>query len=413
MSRTSKTSRPPFLPHPVGISSGFAGAPPEVAQERWAEESRHRLTSPGAYEWWYFHAMSPSGDGVLITLFEGLPFHPRYLTQINRFSERLGGNVFQKKPWPSLDPARYPAAYAAVYRSGKRVCQFLNLYPPNSSAGEGGEVQIGPNRVTLRQDGSFGIAVKGYPFESLRAGPRKRSDRILAMNLSLAPTFPGVQHTSLFRAPDHTGASHHWILAAPHGRMSGEIQVLPAADLGEPAILEMELDALAYHDHVYGGGGLSTGVSTLLWGFIQGEDWTAAWHHSLGAPATRNHADGLFFFQKNHEPLIIDAPESRLAKHNFSNWLLKHPGSISMHGSDAKGHPLELLLSHPSVLETAPFHTRLSARGTLTLPGRGPALTGTGATHVLKLRRLRWPVLSDLTLLAITSIARDDPIWSQ
>ena len=77
-----------------------------------------------------------------------------------------------------------------------------------------------------------------------------------------------------------------------------------------------------------------------------------------------------------------------------------------MHGSDAHGHPLELLLSHPGALDTAPFHTRLFAQGTLSIPGRGggAAYTGRGTTHVLKLRRLRWPILSDLTLLAITPI---------
>ena len=383
MAGTAHNAPPKFLTEPVGISSGFAGAAPEQTAQQWAEESRHRLTAPGAYEWWYFHAMSPAGDGVLVTLFEGLPFHPRYLTQINRYAERLGGSILQKKPWASLDPTHYPAAYAAVYQGGKRVCQFLNLYPPRSSAGEGGNVQIGPNRITLRQDGSIGVAVKGYPFENVRGRPRKRTDRILTMNLTLAPTFPGVQHTSLFRAPDRTGATHHWVLAAPHGRMTGEVQLLPTADVSDP-LLEMDVNALAYHDHVYGQGGLSTDVSTLIWGFIQGEDWTAAWHHSLGSGAS-DHGDGLFFFQKDHPPLIINAPQSRLSRHNFSNWLLKHPGEIAMHGSDARGHPVELLLSHPSVLDTAPFHTRLSAKGTLSLPGRGIGFTGTGTTHVLKL----------------------------
>jgi hypothetical protein len=48
------------------------------------------------------------------------------------------------------------------------------------------------------------------------------------------------------------------------------------------------------------------------------------------------------------------------------------------------------------------------------LPGTFPQpLLGHGATHVLRLRRLRWPILSDLTLLAITPIARDDPIWNE
>src|SRR3954470_521964 len=98
-----------------GPSAGYAGASPVVAQEQWADESRHLLTGPGAYEWWYFHAVSPAGDGIVLTLFEGLPFHPKYLTQINRYNQRMAPI---QKPWPALKASRYPAAYMALYQNG-------------------------------------------------------------------------------------------------------------------------------------------------------------------------------------------------------------------------------------------------------------------------------------------------------
>jgi hypothetical protein len=230
--------------------------------------------------------------------------------------------------------------------------------------------------------------------------------------LTFTPTFPGVQHTRPFLAPDRTGAAHHWVLAAPHGRMTGNVRLLDAA--ANESAFEMEVDTLGYHDHVYGQGGLATGVKTLLWGFIQGETWTAAWHQTLTGRKTYDRADGLVFFERDHAPVVIDAPEMRRSQSSFSNWLLRHPGRISMHGSDTHGHPLELLLKHTSVFDTAPFHTHLAAEGTVTLPGLGTGpMVGLGATHVLRLRRLRWPVLSDLTLLAITPVSRDDPIWSE
>jgi carotenoid 1,2-hydratase len=397
----------------AALSAGIAGASPETARQNWAEESRHTLREPGAYEWWYFHGVSPSGDGVVLSLFEGLPFHPQYLTQINRYIHRLGN---RRKPWPGLEASRYPAAYLAVYRAGKRVGQFLNLYPPASSLGSAAEIRVGPNRITLRQDGSFGVVARGYPYETKRGRPRKRGDLVLSADLTFVPTFPGVPHTRPFRAPDRTGAAHHWVLAAPHGRMSGSVRVFDGA--ANQSLFDMDVDVLGYHDHVYGHGGLATGVKTLLWGFIQGENWTAAWHQTLSGSATPHQADGLVFFEKNHTPVVIDAPEIRLSKSSFSNWLLRHPGCVSMHGSDAHGHSAELLLNHAAVLDTAPFYTHLAAKGSIMLPGRAGsaeagALKGRGATHVLRLRRLRWPVLSDLTLLAISPVSRDDPIWSE
>ncbi len=396
----------------AALSAGLAGANPDQAKERWGEDSRHRLAEPGAYEWWYFHALSPTGDGVLFSLFEGLPFHPKYLEQINRYTQRLG---LRQKPWPGLEASRYPAAYLAVYQAGKRTSQFLNLYPPESSAGTATEIRIGPNRITFRQDGSLGIVARGYPYEMARGRPKKRKDQTLAAELTFTPTFPGIQHTRPFRAPDRTGAAHHWVLAAPHGRMTGTARLRDAAT--NESALEMNVDTWGYHDHVYGQGGLATGVRTLLWGFIQGDTWTAAWHQTLKGAATLERADGLVFFERDRPPVVIDAPQTKLSKSSFSNWLLRHPGHISMHGSDTHGHPLELLLKHTAVLDTAPFHTHLAAEGSLMLPGltgggSGP-LVGLGATHVLRLGRLRWPVLSDLTLLAITPVSRDDPIWSE
>lgn len=398
----------PLSPPGEALSAGFAGVSPELARECWAEESPHPLPEPGAYEWWYFHALSPQGDGLVFSLFEGLPFHPQYLTQINRYRQRIGSS---QKPWPELQASRYPAAYFAAYEKGTRIAQFLNLYPPESSALSSTDIRVGPNRVTLRNDGSIGIVARGYPYEMARGRPRKRHDLTLAATLTFTPTFTGVQHTRPFRAPDQSGASHHWVLAAPHGKMTGDVLLTSQADV-EPAF-ELDVDTLAYHDHVYGHGGLDAGVKTLLWGFIQGETWTAAWHQTLTSSAAK-HADGLVFFERQKPPLVIDAPETRLSHSAVSRWLLSHPGRIAMHGSDAKGHAMELLLTHPKVLDTAPFHSHLAAEGTIMRPGETPEpLLGHGATHILRLRRLRWPILSDLTLLAITPIPRDDPIWNE
>jgi carotenoid 1,2-hydratase len=394
------------------LSAGIAGMDAAEAGASWAEESRHGVTAPGAYEWWYFQAISPEGDGIVLTLFEGLPFHPSYLSQINRYAARVG--PFSGKPWPSLNPSRYPAAHVAVYEGGKRTAQFINLYPPDTVDSRAGvpDIRVGPNRITLRQDGSFGISVKGYPYATVRGRPRRQTHCILSAQLTFTPTFPGVQHTRAFRTPDRSGASHHWVLTAPHGQMTGTVTMLDEDSDVPP--LQMEIDTIGYHDHVYGEGGLARNINMLLWGFIQGETWTAAWHQSLLSNGKNRLADGLIFFEEGHSPVIIDAPEARHSKPQISSWLLKHPGRISMHGSDAHGHPLEVMLSHPRVLDTAPFHTRLVAEGTISIPGRGggAAFTGRGTTHVLKLRRLRWPILSDLTLLAITPIQRDDPIWN-
>src|SRR5271170_2163529 len=408
MSPQSAPPFPPAKPDPVIMtvpaSAGMAGLDMHTAQQRWSDESRHALKTPGAYEWWYFHAISPEGDGVIFAIFQGLPFRPPHI----RHGRRLSASGLEK-PTADMPGSPSPAAYLAVYQGGKKVAQFLNVYPPDSGANENADIRIGPNRITLRQDGSIGIVARGYPYDISHGRPRHRSDQTLSAQLTFTPTFPAAAHRRAFRGPNANGATHHWTLAAPHGRMTGSIQVLDTRE--NISALDVRVSSLGYHDHVYGHGNLADGIHKQLWGFLQGETWTAAWHQTI----SKDHAglaNGLMFFEQGHKPVIVESPESKFDQPQIGRWLLRHPGRITMHGSDEKGHPVEFLLTHDGILDGAPFHTGLSGKGTLTIPGRG-TFTGAGATHLLQLRRLRWPILSDVTLLAITTVQRDDPLWRQ
>jgi carotenoid 1,2-hydratase len=383
-------------------SAGMAGLDSHTAQQRWADEAQHALKTPGAYEWWYFQAISPLGDGVIFAVFQGLPFRSPYLG-----TRRSSASGLEKRGGVAGAPA--PAAYMAVYQAGKKAAQFLNVYPPDSDAGAESEIRIGPNRITFRQDGSIGIIAKGYPYDVARGRPRPRPDQILSAQLTFTPTFSTIPHSRPFRAPNANGAMHHWNLASPHGKLTGSVQVLDTRE--NISVHDLQISTLGYHDHVYGHGDLADGIHKQLWGFLQGETWTAAWHQTIYKHHT-GLANGLMLFEQGRNPVIVESPESKFDQLRVGRWLTRHPGRISMHGSDEKGHPVELLITHDGMLDGAPFHTGLSAKGTLTIPGRG-SYTGIGATHLLQLRRLRWPILSDVTLLAITLVQRDDPLWRQ
>jgi hypothetical protein len=396
----------------VHAPAGMAGMDAQTASTRWAEESPHTLHTPGAYEWWYFRAIDARGNGILLALFEGLPFHPTYLAQIHRHAHKTLGKPFEQIR-PGLKASQYPAAYFAVYEGGKRTAQFLNLYQQSEHlpSMDVPDIRIGPNRVTLRQDGSFGIVARGYPFEIVRGRPTVRRDRVLSANLTFKPTFPSIPHIRPFRAPGKSGSLHHWVLAAPHGTMEGNVR-LRDNDEGMP-LINLNIDALGYHDHVYGEEGLSQGVKKLMWGYVQGESWTAAWHRSAGSDTSGNAgADGLVLFRKGHRPLVVEGPQCREEDMEMTRWLLKHPAKVSMYGSTARGKSVEFVLHNNALLDSVPFHTQLAALGTVTIPGSRP-YAGTGVTHVMKLGRLQWPILSDLTLRAITTVSPDDPVWRE
>lgn len=388
-------------PVTVEENGGFGGAQDE---SRWSDDAQHLLKTPGAYEWWYFHGISAEGNGVIFAAFEGLPFRPPQL----RSNRRSTASSFEKRS-PTAGGVASPAAYMAVYQGGKKIAQFLNVYPTESQAGRAGDIRIGPNRIMFRADGSIGISAKGYPYDVVRGRPRHRSDRVLAAQLDFTPSFPVAPHHRAFRGPNENGAMHHWILSSPHGELTGAVQLVDSRE--NSSVLDVQIATTGYHDYVYGQGDLADGISKQMWGFLQGETWTAVWHQTMYRH-TNDHANGLVLFEKGKKSVIVEAPESKLGNFQVGKWLTRYPGSIVMHGADEKGRPAELVLKHEGLLDGAPFHTGLSASGTLTIPGRG-SYTGSGASHSLQLRRLRWPILSDMTLLAIMQVQRDDPLWQQ
>ena len=407
---------PPFSPTPPGGASsgstaGMAGMDRLAARSHWAENSRHALKAPGAYEWWYFEAIAPNGDGVVIALFEGLPFHPSYLTRVSRHLHRTRPTPFDRVG-AELLASFYPAAYIAAYQGGKRVAQSLNIYPPNSARGEldNPDIRIGPNTITLRQDGTFGIIARGYPFEVRHAQPMTRKNQTLSAALTFNPMIPEIAHVRRFRPSGSDGAGHTWVLAAPHGRVTGNVQLIRQNE--GICDLDIRVDANGYHDHVYGHGTLGSGVQKIMWGYLQGDNWTVAWHQTFMRGVASHHADGIILFERGTKPVVLEGPSSKLEQQRLNNWLMGHPGKVLMHGSTAQGHSVELQIVNEHVVDKTPFHSRVTATGSLNIPGYRQ-YQGRGSTHIMNLRRLKWPVVSDLVLMAITAVSEDDPLWRE
>jgi len=401
----------PSKPDNSGSSAGMAGIDPVIASEKWAEECRHVLKSPGAYEWWTFDAVNHAGDGIVCAFFDGLPFHPTYRTQENRYVHRMGKSPFDPL-WPEAQASNYPAVYVAVYQGGQRIAQFLNQYPPGSAEGAADvpEIRIGPNRMTLRADGSFGITLRGYPFEVVRGTPRARMDQILSASLTFTPSASGVQHVRPFRHDGPGGAKHTWVLSSPHGRMTGAVQVIEQREA--TAVADLRINANGYHDHIIGHGGLAQGLSKLIWGHVVGDEWTIAFSHHLAPSKGEENTCALMLFENGQRPLIIDEPSSRIARHQYTRWGMRYPPKITLHGANTSGVPVECVIDVEQLVEATPFHTRAQILATMTVPGRNKYV-GRGHVLLANLTRLRWPLLSDLVLMAITPVSADDPVWRQ
>ena len=232
----------------------------------------------------------------------------------------------------------------------------------------------------------------------------------LRATLTFAPSFRGVQHVRPFRPRGTGGETHTWVLAAPHGRLTGRVQHIAGAE--DVALIDMPVDCLGHHDHVYGQGPIGAGLSRLAWGCAVGDTWTAAWHWAQAAGRNAPRVDGLLLFERDAKRLIIESPAFHADQKHITPWLVGYPGRITMHGSDAKGNSVELLLRQNAVMDNSPFHARLDTATLLTVVGRRQYI-GAGVTNVLQTPRLHWPVFSDMVLMAILPVAADDPLWRQ
>ena len=395
-----------------GSSTGMAGLGSPAA-DRWGDDSGHGQRMPGAYEWWYFDALDHNGNGVVLLFCDGIFFHPLYMGQSVRWGRRATRSPFEFSR-SAADPAHYPGVFCGVYQNHRRIAQFLNMFPPRSFQAntETPEFRVGPNRVTIRADGSFGVVVRGYPYEFTHGRPQPRLNQVITAELSFSPAFGSVQHVRPFRPQGPDGATHNWVVAAPLCQVTGRVQRL--AEPQSDVLLDMPIEAQGYHDHAFGQGSLAMGMKRQSWGRALGPGWTAAWQQVQPSKELKNplRVDGLMLFESPRGPMVIESPTIRNDHFRTTRFLLRYPARTTMHGSDAHGNSVELVLRNQSVVESSPFHARLAGEISLMVLGKrqyaGPSLT-----TIVELHRLHWPLFSDLVLMSMLPVAADDPLWQE
>ena len=391
--------------------AGIAGLASPEHLRLWAADASRQQRTPGSYEWWYFDAVDAAGNGAIICLFDGFCFHPRYLAEIRRYHRRMRAHDLSAIRAEVL-ASHYPAAYVSAYQGGRCVARFVNMYPPDSFRGspDSPELQVGPNRVTLRHDNSLGIVARGYPTHRTAGGVRHRRDHCILVDLNFNPTYKGVAHIGPFRPDGADGARHTWVVSTPHAKVTGRVQHVDQRN--GVTIFDIPINAIGYHDHNFGGSGIARGIKRFTRGRALGNDSAIVWNHALTAenvPATTN---SLIFFQANAEPIVIMNPKTEVRQSRISPSLVRYPTMLTMHGSDTHGNSAELLVALRNLLETTPYSVRTTCSVELRILGR-KQVRGEGIMETSSVHSLNWPILSDAAFRTIRPIDRDDPLWRQ
>ncbi|MGC9260244.1 MAG: hypothetical protein ACP5I8_09260 [Phycisphaerae bacterium] len=392
-----------------GSRAGIAGFNPGQYAGEWQQAGWRQQKTPGAYEGRHFSALDSAGNGAAVTLYDGFCFHPRYVREFNRYCRR-STRVKISSVREQVLPSFYPAAAISVFQGGRCILRSVNIFPPGAFHGEPGtpECTVGPNRVTLRQDGTLGLTLRGYPMEKTLIGPRYRTNQSIHVDLTFKPLCFGNQQILPLRPDSSDGAQHCWAVVVPTASVTGRIQQINLDD--DTTLLNVPLDGLGFHDMYFGGSGIGREIHAVTRGHAVSSDWAIMWNHTHTSHPCDT--DSIVIFDQSSRPVIVQHPQSEIVYARAGKRRRAYPARMILHGSDSRGNNVELLIQHQNIIESGTYVIRNSCSVQLRSRGAKRYL-GAGIMETLSVHGLTWPIISDLANRAVLPVAADDPLWRQ
>ncbi len=325
-----------------------------------AEEAAHGewlRQTPGAYEWWYFDALSEGGEWVLSCIwFLGNPFSPYYR------QSALG------KP---ANPFEQNALFFALYRFGKLHAYHFTRFPVSEIAAEETLplcLRFGPNRLAAT-DGEW----------RLELADENANGRRLAA--SLAFTSPplaaaAIQETAL-------DSEHSWLPAAPFCRVSGLIEL---RETHNPGSEKIHFTGTGYHDHNWGRLPFDAAIRDWYWAraAFSGERSVILYHVQPHRGPAVSH---LLLFEQGNLARYDAQAKVRLSRPVLNGFGTQYSSRLA-----ASGAGLEAVFHFGTRLDSAPFYVRALCHAEVCLEGQTER--GQGIGEYLRPRPMSWPLVA-------------------
>ncbi len=326
-----------------------------------AEEAAHGewlRRTPGAYEWWYFDALSDDGRYALTCIwFLGNPFSPYYRRAA------LGH---------SADPFRHNALFFALYQDGRLHAYHFTRFPVMQiAAGE-----------TLPLDLRFG----GSRLTSTPAGWHLTlsDENANRRRLEAALTFAAPPPVPSPREAVSPETSHWWLPAAPFCRVSGKIVLREAHNPGAERIA---FSGTGYHDHNWGRLPFAQEIRDWYWvrAALDGERAAILYHvrPRRGGEAVSH----FLLFERGRMVWHDPAPQVRLSRPAVNAF-----GTVYATRLNVESGEWPARFEFGPRLDSAPFYVR--ALCAATLKGRGGVEKGQGIGEYLRPRMMSWPLIA-------------------
>ena len=324
-----------------------------------AEEAVHGdwlRRTPGAYEWWYFDALSDDGNWALSSIwFLGNPFSPYY-----RAAAR----------GQAADPLAHNALFFALHRRGRLHAYHFTRFPKTQIAAAETLplcLRFGPS--------SLAAGPSGW---TMQLADQNANGRRLTARLAFAapPLAAGAAETL-------GDGEHFWLPSAPFCRVSGQIELREPHNPGCEAI---EFLGTGYHDHNWGRLPFDASIRDWYWA-----------RAALGA----GRSVVLYHVQPHHGPPVSHLllfEQGRLARHDpQASVSLSRPawngfGTCYKARLLATGAGLTARFRLQTRLDSAPFYIRAFCRAEVQWDGRTEQ--GQGMGEYLRPRLMSWPLVA-------------------
>lgn len=326
-----------------------------------AEEAAHGTwlrQTPGAYEWWYFDAVSDCGQWAVSCIwFLGNPFSPYYRQSMQN---------------TAANPYEQNALFVALYRDGKLYAYHFTRFPLSQiSAAETIPLRLefGPNTLSTPASGEW----------RLELSDENGNGRSLTASLLFSG--PPLSAGAVKESP--LGGDHSWLPIAPFCRVSGRIVL---RETHNPGSEEVYFAGTGYHDHNWGRLPFDAAIRDWSWAraALTGERSVILYHVR---PHHGQLASHLLLFEAGCLVFYDAQAKVTLSRPALNGFGTRYYSRLTV--GDAA---LSAVFQFGRRLDSSPFYIRALCNAEVRQEGR--TLTGHGIGEYLRPRLLSWPLVA-------------------
>lgn len=354
------------------------------AQSSIRDDVWHRDHQAGAYEWWYFDAISDDGRDALVIIFlANFVFSPRYNRAVAESSRGTG---------LTPPPANFPAVAVALYRDGRPLVRSISEYRSEEFTARTDHPAccIGHSCFRLEQDSR-----EARYLVTLNA-PSRRGRRLEGQFewLVRSGDFNADESRNVNLTDQADTAAHEWNLVAPRCDVSGTLDVV------EPGgkTVKHAFRGSGYHDHNRDRRPLPVTIAEWQWGRAHFDDITAVFYRYR--EVSEQESTTRLFIVRNDE-LQVHKAQFKIKNARRHHFGLRYARDLQI-AAEGEGRLCANFKLHlrQHFVDSSFFYLRFVSDALLDA-GDGRTRRATAITEHLAPRALRWRWLWWLTDMRI------------